>query len=374
MSLKLTSVVGARPQFIKVAAVSRAIHAHNRAGGQPIQDTLIHTGQHYDEDMSGVFFTQLGLSEPARNLGVGSGTHAEQTGAMLRGLESCFREDRPDLVLIYGDTNSTLAAALAAAKLCVPLAHVEAGLRSRNMAMPEEINRIVADKLSDFLFTATEAAQRNLAEEGLSDKIRVVGDVMFDSIRLFQDAARNLGDPLSRFGLIPGGYALATIHRAENTDRPDRLRAIFDGLAKVAGRIPTFLLLHPRTRAALTRLNLGYDSDLHIGAPVPFFEMMALEAGARLILTDSGGVQKEAYFHGVPCVTIRTETEWVETVESGWNRLAEASPAAITAVADAMLNFDRSSPRPDFYGDGHAAEKIVRELLAWRGISASQPA
>lgn len=364
--MKLTTVVGARPQFIKAAAVSHAIRIHNRSGGLPIDESLIHTGQHYDEGMSGVFFDQLGLAEPCRNLGVGSGTHAAQTGAMLRGLEACFQQDRPDLVLCYGDTNSTLATVLAAAKLGIPIAHVEAGLRSRNMAMPEEINRIVADKLSDLLFAGTEVACRNLASEGLFAKIRAVGDVMYDCVRLFRESAERLVDPLRQRGLVHNGYALATLHRAENADHPDRLQAIVAGLAAVAQRLPVVLPLHPRTRAALARLGLGHEPGLRICEPISYLEMIALEVGTRVVLTDSGGVQKEAYFHGVPCVTIRTETEWLETIESGWNRLADASPTSIAAAAEAMLNFDRSSPRPDFYGDGHAAEKIIRELLAWQ--------
>jgi len=355
--LRLATIVGARPQFIKAAALSRAIGA-----ARGIAETLIHTGQHYDAGMSAVFFAELDLPEPAQNLGVGSGTHAEQTAAMLCRLEAALADLKPDLVLVYGDTNSTLAGALAAAKACLPLAHVEAGLRSGNRRMPEEINRIVTDRLADLLFTGTAAARRNLETEGLTAAVREVGDVMYDCVRLFRARipAATAAAP----------YALATLHRAENTDDPARLAAIVAGLAAVGdgAGLDIVLPLHPRTKAALGALAPPLDTRrLRITDPVSYLDMMGLEAGARIILTDSGGVQKEAFFHGVPCVTLRDETEWVETVESGWNRLAPAEPGAIAAAATAMLALDRTRPRPPFYGDGHAAEKIVAALLAWQG-------
>ncbi|HXQ52119.1 MAG TPA: UDP-N-acetylglucosamine 2-epimerase (non-hydrolyzing) [Stellaceae bacterium] len=365
MVLKVTSVVGARPQFIKAAAVS---HAIRNCGGR-IAETMIRTGQHYDAALSDVFFVELGLPAPGRNLEVGSGTHAEQTGAMLRGLEACLTESRPDLVLVYGDTNSTLAAALAAAKLVIPVAHIEAGLRSGNKDMPEEINRIAADTLSDLLFTGTDTARRNLEREGMGARACAVGDVMYDCVRLYRQFAPSPADLGRRFGIAPHNYVLATIHRAGNTDDAKRLAAIVAGLDLVVRDtgMKVLLPLHPRTVAALTRSGGASDSSsLRVVKPVSYFDMIALESCARLVVTDSGGVQKEAFFHGAPCVTVRDETEWVETVESGWNRLAAAEPNAILAASRTMLAFDRASPRPDFYGDGHAAEKIVAHLLEWR--------
>lgn len=368
--LTIATVVGARPQFIKAAPVSRALAARQNNGQAQIRERLIHTGQHYDHELSGEFFTELGLPEPALNLAVGSGPHGEQTAAILRRLEAALLAEPPDLVLIYGDTNSTLAAALVAAKLGVPLAHVEAGLRSYNRAMPEEINRVIADKLSDILFTGTQAARENLENEGLGARIREVGDVMYDCVRLFKLASQKSSNMLDRIGLDEDGYALATIHRAENTDDCERLAALVDDVARIAQKLPVYLPLHPRTKRALA--DFGLDpaaAGIRLGPPASFLEMMALEAGARLILTDSGGVQKEAYFHGVPCVTLRGETEWVETVESGWNRLAQPGTGTIAAAADDMLALDRATPRPACYGDGFAAEHIVAELVAWRGGS-----
>lgn len=369
--LKIATVVGARPQFIKAAAVSHAIAARRRLGAPGLQEMMIHTGQHYDHDLSEVFFRELGLSAPAHNLNVGSGTHAEQTGAIMRRLEPLLTEHGPDLVLIYGDTNSTLAAALVAAKLNIPIAHVEAGLRSRNMRMPEEINRIVADRLATLLFVGTEAARRNLIGEGLSDNIHDVGDVMLDTLRLFGEHAGDTRARLSPFGLLPDQYALATVHRAENADDETRLAAILAGLRLLSQRLAVVLPLHPRTAVALERLDAAAATGLRITPPVSYLDMLALERGARLILTDSGGVQKEAYFHGVPCVTLRDETEWTETVESGWNRLAPPEPEAIASAANAMLALDRRRERPAFYGDGHAADRIVDCVLRWERSAAA---
>jgi UDP-GlcNAc3NAcA epimerase len=283
----------------------------------------------------------------------------------MRGLEPYLMERRPDLVLVYGDTNSTLAAALVAAKLNIPIAHVEAGLRSRNMRMPEEINRIVVDKLSALLFTGTDAARQNLVVEGLAAKSHDVGDVMLDCIRLYQERAGDLITRLVPFGLKRASYALATIHRAENTDSAERLAGIMEGLRNLSRTLTVVLPLHPRTAAVLEQLGNQGVAGVRIILPVSYFDMLILERGARLILTDSGGVQKEAYCHGIPCVTLRDETEWVETVASGWNRLAKPQPAAIWAAASAMLSFDRMQTRPAFYGDGHAADAIVDCLLRW---------
>jgi UDP-GlcNAc3NAcA epimerase len=359
------TVVGARPQFIKAAAVSAAI-AEARQSGQAITETLVHTGQHYDYELSEVFFDQLDMAPPAYNLDVGSGSHAQQTAAIMRGMEPLMLQLRPDVVLVYGDTNSTLAAALVAAKIGIPIAHVEAGLRSRNMAMPEEINRIAADRLSQMLFTGTVAAKENLVAEGLSQYVREVGDVMLDTIRRFRDRVGSLDERLAAYAVQRDGYALATIHRAENTDKRERLTGILAGLREVARTLPVVLPLHPRTAAVLGALGPEAIDGIEIIKPVSYLDMLVLEAGARLILTDSGGVQKEAYCHGVPCVTLRDETEWVETVASGWNRLASPEAQSIgRATADAMA-FDRSVARVPFYGDGHAAEKIVACLRDWR--------
>jgi UDP-GlcNAc3NAcA epimerase len=358
--LSIATVVGARPQFIKAAAVSRAIAEWNRGPDRQLDESIIHTGQHYDVDMSDVFFAELGIPRPAANLNVGSGSHAAQTGAMLLGLEELFAGMRPDVVLVYGDTNSTLAAAIVAAKMGIPLAHVEAGLRSGNRSMPEEINRIVADRLSTVLFTATKAAVDHLTSEGLSNRVRVVGDVMLDCVRIYGNKSRQVAEVLTRLGLQDRPYCLATIHRAENTDDPARLVEIFTGLSRAAVHIPVVLPIHPRT-AAVIRRHVPEDAlhSIAIVEPAGFLDMMKLEAGARVIATDSGGVQKEAYFHSVPCVTIREETEWVETVESSWNVLSPANADAIVANVRRMAGFDRGSPRPAFYGDGHAADKIV---------------
>jgi len=359
--MKILTVVGARPQFVKAAPVSAALAA---AG---LEEYLVHTGQHYDAAMSDVFFAELGLRPPDRNLGVGSGSHAVQTAAMLAGLETVLAEQRPRVVLVYGDTNSTLAAALAAAKLHLPIAHVEAGLRSFNRRMPEEINRVVVDVLSTLLFVPTETARANLAREGI-DGARVIwtGDVMCDATRLF--AGRALREPgiLARLGLGPRRFVLATIHRPENTDHPARLRAIFEGLARVARHTRVILPLHPRTRARLAALN-GHGLDgVEIIEPVGFLDMLRLEHHALVVATDSGGVQKEAFFQRVPCVTLRDQTEWVELLEAGWNTLVPPDDPA--TIAAAILEAP-ARPARDIhpYGDGAAARLIADALKKVEG-------
>lgn len=362
--MKITTVVGARPQFIKASAVSRAIADLNGGGAMAIEERIVHTGQHYDPGMSEVFFSELGLPAPAINLEVGSGSHGVQTGAMLLGLEKELCETRPDVVLVYGDTNSTLAAAVVAAKMQIPIAHVEAGLRSGNRHMPEEINRIVTDRLSAVLFTATNAAVDHLTTEGLSDRVRVVGDVMFDCVRLHSRPAKYAEEVLRRFAIGDQPYVLATIHRAENTDDIERLQNVFLGLLRIAKILPVVLPLHPRTAAAIRqKLDENELQNITFIAPAGFRDIMILEAHASLIITDSGGIQKEAYFHGVPCVTIRDQTEWVETIESGWNILSKAYAEDIVNAARKMLAFDRRQSRPPFYGDGHASERIVHCLV-----------
>lgn len=359
--MKVVTVVGARPQFIKAAAVSRAIASESSGR---LSEVLVHTGQHYDENMSGVFFDELGIPSPTHNLEISGGSHGAMTGKMLEAVEKVLLAEKPDWLLIYGDTNSTLAGALAAAKLHIPVAHIEAGLRSFNMRMPEEVNRILSDRVSSLLFCPTSAAVLNLAAEGISDNVHNVGDVMYDVALFYRNKAREHSTALSRFGLVPKGFALATCHRAENTDDPDRLRGILVGLAQVAARMPVVLPLHPRTRKLVSDHGLGeWLNRLTITDPLPFLDMVALEQAAALVLTDSGGVQKEAFFYEVPCITMRDETEWVETVDAGWNCLVSADADRIVQAAEDALSGRVARHAVTPYGDGHASEKIVAHLL-----------
>jgi UDP-N-acetylglucosamine 2-epimerase len=317
--MKVVDVVGARPQFIKLAPILKAVERHNpQYPDRPIQEILVHTEQHYDYEMSQVFFDELGLKVPDYHLGVGSGSYGYQTGEMLKRIEEVLLKEKPDLAMVYGDTNTTLAGALAAAKLHIPVAHVEAGLRSFNKKMPEEINRVLTDHLSDLLFCPTQAAVENLRREGIEKGVHLVGDVMYDAVLLYLDLAERKSEIMERLGLKPKSYALATVHRAENTDQPERLRAIFEGLERVAEEgLSVILPLHPRTRKRLNTLGI-HPKEVQVLDPVSFLDMLVLEKNARVILTDSGGVQKEAFFFRVPCVTLREETEWVETVGTGW--------------------------------------------------------
>jgi UDP-GlcNAc3NAcA epimerase len=345
--MKILSVVGARPQFIKAAPVSRELRRKH-------VEVLVHTGQHYDDSMSNVFFRELDIPEPDINLGVGSGPHGAQTGGMMAGLEKVALEVKPDWVLVYGDTNSTLAAALVAAKLHIPLAHVEAGLRSFDRRMPEEINRVLADHVSDLLLCPTEVAVRNLAREAIERGVHLVGDVMYDAFLFNKEAARKRGDAVKKLGIAHGQFALATLHRAENTDDSERLRSILHGIDQSG--LEVVLPLHPRTRA---RLEGPPPARIRVVDPVGYLDMLALEEAAAVIVTDSGGVQKEAYFLAKPCITLRDSTEWTETVEAGWNTLVGWDSVRI---AEAMRSFRPTGKRPVLFGDGHAAEKIS-ELL-----------
>lgn len=360
MSIKVVTVVGARPQFIKAAAVSRVIR-DDYAG--KIDEVLVHTGQHYDENMSKVFFEELDIPRPKYNLEISGGSHGLMTGRMLEAIEKVLLEEKPDWVLIYGDTNSTLAGALAAAKLHIPVAHVEAGLRSFNMRMPEEINRILSDRVSSLLFCPTETAVRNLAAEGISNGVSNVGDVMFDVALFYREQAKQQSAILKKLGLEEQGFALATCHRAENTDDPARLTGIVSALGKIAATLPVVFPLHPRTRKLIDDYGLTQSLNaVKVVEPLPFLDMVALEQAAKVILTDSGGVQKEAFFYGVPCITMRDETEWVETVELGRNQLVGASEQAILAAmskAAARVTGDAASP----YGEGRAAHDIVEKLF-----------
>ena len=345
-------MVGARPQFIKAAVVSRALQLRT-----DLCEKLVHTGQHHDANMSDVFFDELGIAPPTHHLGISGGGHGRQTGRMLEALEATMSDERPDLVLVYGDTNSTLAAAIAAVKLNIPVAHVEAGLRSFNMSMPEEINRILTDRVSSLLFTPTVEADQNLIAEGtLPSLIHRVGDVMYDAVRLH--AAPH---ELAQKRVPNGSYVLATIHRAETTDHRLRLMAAVDGLRRLARRLTVVLPLHPRTRLAIEAYGIELDG-IDVREPVGYGTMAALQASASVIVTDSGGVQKEAFFHGVPCVTIRNETEWVELVRGGWNRLAPPENAeAIERAVEAAMT-ETYPPRTDLYGDGDAGTRIASIL------------
>lgn len=348
--MKVVSIVGARPQFIKAAALSRALRRHHH-------EVLVHTGQHYDESMSQVFFQELGLPEPDYHLGVGSGSHGEQTGRMLERVEEVLLRERPDWALVYGDTNSTLAGALAAAKLGLRLGHVEAGLRSGNRGLPEEINRIVADHCSDLLFCPTATAVANLQREGITAGVHQAGDIMYDSLLQHLPVAEEKSDVLERLGISSGAYYLATVHRAANTDDPARLEDILEGLRRLEG--PVVFPVHPRTRKAAEAASLATGDGLMTVDPVGYGDMLVLEKNARCVLTDSGGVQKEAYLLAVPCVTLREETEWPETLEGGWNVLAGTDPERI--VGAALRSPPKGRPAPCF-GDGRAAERIVRAL------------
>lgn len=348
------TIVGARPQFIKAAPVSRALRRVAR-------EILIHTGQHYDHGMSAVFFEELAILEPDYNLGIGSGAHGWQTGQMLIAIEEVLLAEQPAWVLVYGDTNSTLAGALAAVKLHIPVAHIEAGLRSFNRAMPEEHNRILTDHAADLLFCPTQHAVDLLAREGITRGVHLTGDVMLDAFLHNAALAEQRSTLLTDLALAPGAYALATLHRPANTDDPERLHGILSALAALD--LPVILPLHPRTRQQIDRHALLPKSkieNLKFIAPVGYLDMLLLERHAACILTDSGGVQKEAYMAGVPCITLREETEWIETVEAGWNILVGADPARILEAAH---DFTPPNARPPLYGDGHAAERIA-EILA----------
>lgn len=356
---KLLTVVGTRPQFVKAAVISRAIPVMNRRqpDGLRLTEVLVHTGQHYDPNMSAVFFQELGIPSPAYQLGIGSGPHGQQTGRMLERLEGVMEAEKPDCVLVYGDTNSTVAGSLAASKLQIPSAHVEAGLRSYNRAMPEEVNRVIADHLAAFLFCPSPRAVKNLSCEGLVKGVHLVGDVMYDSLRYHLKKAERSAGILGKLGLEPRTYGLATVHRADTTGNAHTLRGLFDAFGRLG--FPVIVPLHPRTAAVMSDASL--PPGVRLIEPVSYYEMLVLERHARLILTDSGGVQKEAYLLQVPCVTLRTETEWVETVEAGWNHVAGTDPEAVVAAVEASLA-EAPPQAGNPYGHGHAAEAILEIL------------
>lgn len=349
--MKILSVVGARPQIIKVALVAKILRE------KKIPHVLLHTGQHYDYEMSALFFRELEIPTPDYNLNVGSGSHAQQTAGMIVGVESVLLKEKPNIVVVYGDTNSTLAGALAAAKLGIAVAHVEAGLRSYNRKMPEEINRIVVDHISDILFAPTTSAVQNLRRENIKREVYFVGDVMYDVLCFYEGMARS-GEVLCKLGIKPAQYLLATVHRAENTDSKKNLQSIMEALSNAPYTV--VLPLHPRTEKMMKKFGLQYSENVIKIKPLGYLEFITVLRHAKKVLTDSGGVQKEAYILGIPCITLRNETEWVETVNDGWNVLVGADTSKILR---AIKEFSPSSQRKTHYGDGKAAEKIV-DILA----------
>lgn len=357
---KIITVIGARPQFVKAAIVSKAIHKQSS-----LHEIIIHTGQHYDTNMSKIFFDELEIPHPHFQLGIGSDTHGKQTAEMIIAIEQLLLQEKPDLLLIYGDTNSTLAGALAAAKLHIPIAHVEAGLRSFNRHMPEEINRIIADQLSSVLFTPTTQAKRNLKKEGYEDaQIVPVGDVMYDAALFYAEKAEQESTIFKRLYQKHRDYILATIHRAENTNDLTRLSAIFNALNHLSESHTIIMPLHPRTQKLINQHfpQLLQNSTIHILEPVGFLDMIMLEKNAALILTDSGGVQKEAFFYQIPCVTLRDETEWTETVELGWNTLVKPDDAN-AIYNEALRTLGKSGMTHQYpFGKGNASELIAEYL------------
>ena len=368
--IKILTVIGARPQIIKAAAISRVIRNSFR---DRVQEVILHTGQHYDTNMSQVFFDELGIPAPDFNLGVGSGSHGKQTARIVEGIEDVLSDGGFDGVILYGDTNSTLAGAIAASKLSIPVFHVEAGLRSFNMAMPEEINRIVCDHLSSILFAPTQTAVDNLTREGLVDSparfadgkkrtVLNVGDVMYDNALYFSSLASGRSKVLDACSVQPGNYVLATVHRNFNTDVPERIGAIFNALSFIADHysIPIILPLHPRTRKYLP---FKFSDRIQLIPPASFFDILTLEKNARLVITDSGGVQKESFFFEKPTIILREETEWVEIIDHGAGVLADADLTRITEAYESLsgkrVNF------PPLFGDGHAAEKIVSTIISF---------
>jgi UDP-GlcNAc3NAcA epimerase len=349
--MRVLTVVGARPQFIKASAVSAVLRRRHR-------EILVHTGQHYDYEMSEAFFADLAIPQPDHRLEIGSGTHGFQTGRMLERIEEVLLVEKPDWVLVYGDTNSTLSGALAAAKLRIPVAHVEAGLRSFNKAMPEELNRIVTDHVSSLLLCPSLTAEENLLNEGIREGVRLTGDVMYDALHAVVDRARLGSAILEELRLEEDAFSLATVHRAENTDDPTRLASILSGLSRVQGAV--VLAAHPRTLKAIERLGLSLGRNILLRQPLRYLDMCRLLQAAKRVFTDSGGLQKEAYWLGTPCVTLRDETEWVETVAAGWNVLAGADSGRIAAEG---FRGEPAGPRPMLYGgDGAAASRCVSAL------------
>jgi len=356
--IRISTLVGARPQFIKASAISRIIK--NEFDSQ-IKENIIHSGQHYDKNMSDFFFNELDIPSPNHNMNISSSRHGEMTGKMITAFESYLLENKTDYVMVYGDTNSTLAGMLAAIKLGIPVVHIEAGLRSFNLEMPEEMNRLLVDRLSKFLFCPTARAVNNLLNEGITNGVYQVGDVMLDAALYYKDKAKIKSKILSNYKLKPKEFFLATCHRAENTNNDYRLNQIFSAIAELAASNKVILPLHPRTKKYLVK-NKMIDilKNVIVTDPLPFLDMILLEQSAKAILTDSGGIQKEAFFFGVPCITMRDETEWVETVELGWNKIVGANKEKILNAVN-LLNYGKSGFFP--YGDGQASKNILKVLI-----------
>lgn len=353
--MKILSVVGARPEFVQAMPISQAMRARH-------QEILVHTGQHYDYQMSQTFFDELDIPVPNYNLGVGSATQAQQTAEIMVGLEKVLLEEKPDFMIMRGDTNSSLAAALTASKLNIPFAHIEAGERSFNRVMPEEINRLVADRLANLHFCVSQVGEQNLVSEGITNSAYWVGDVMLDALLYALPIARTKSKILSQLQIEPKNYSLVTIHRAANTDDPLRLHQIIGALNQVSETI--ILPVHPRTRKALSSLNVHIENNVRIIDPVGYFDMIVLEENARLIATDSGGVQREAYYLEIPCLTLRDETEWIATVQTRWNKLIGADQKMIL---DSWFDFIPPSEHPPIYGAGNAAQQISEILKDYAG-------
>lgn len=352
--MKVLSVVGARPQFVKAFAVSPAI----REAGH--DEVLVHTGQHYDEELSDVFFEELDLPRPDYNLGVRSGPHGEQTAAVIQELEPVVREEEPDAVIVYGDTNTTLAGSIVTCKMDPVLAHVEAGVRGYNREMPEETNRVLSDHASDLLLVPSEEGVENLRQENVTEGVHWTGDVMYDAVLKVRDGAASVSNVLDEFGLREDDYVLVTIHRARNTDDSERLESILNALAEVPSEV--VFPVHPRTLASMKEYGLYEQAnrDLTLVDAVGYLDFIRLLDGAHTVATDSGGVQTEAFFLDTPCVTFRMETEWTETVDSGWNQLVGADPERIY---DAVVNASAPDTKPEPYGDGNAADRVVECLV-----------
>lgn len=374
--IRLLSIVGARPQFIKLAPLTRAVARWNETQPQPIEHLTLHTGQHYDHSMSDIFFEEMEIPRPNINLGVGSGKHGAQTGTMLTGIESVLLERKPDMLIIFGDTNSTLAGALAAAKLHIPVAHVEAGLRSFNRRMPEEINRITSDHVSDILLAPTPTAVANLANEGLAERTVRTGDIMYDTVLHNLALAREKSDLIERLALTPQQYAVVTVHRAENTDAPKRLRALLDSFNAIAAEgMPIVFPMHPRTKNLLPKVLPDWQphASLRVIEPLGYLNMVRLVSESRLVMTDSGGLQKEAFFMQIPCITLRDETEWVETVEAEGNVIVGADPERLRAAYDHWQARLSAGPM-DFteeiracFGSGRSGEETLEAVVKWLG-------